>query len=152
MAESTRKFVDASERTTVAVNANAYDTRTSGFGCAPYGCEAANTRDGSLSSRWSCKEDMLEDENCEITYIFEQPQDIVRMLIAFYKGDERTRELKVKVNAFSRYTIESSGETNGFEEFALDLDGTESLTLEGLGLHLDQWIAITEVGTLSVGC
>ena len=95
---------------------------------------------------------MLEDENCEITYIFEQPQDIVRMFIAFYKGDERTRELKVKVNASSRYTVESSGETNGFEEFALDLDGTESLTLEGLGLHRDQWIAITEVGTLSVGC
>ena len=91
---------------------------------------------------------MLEDENCEVTYTFEQPQDILQMLIAFYKGDERANKLKVKVNGSSQYIIESSGETNGFEAFELDFYGTESLALEGLGLHRDEWISITEVSTL----
>ena len=149
-AESTRQLVDASEKTTVTVNANAYDTRISEFGCAPYGCKADNTRDGNLSTRWSCQEGRLKDENCEVTYTFEQPQDIVQMLIAFYKGDERAHKLKVKVNGSSQYIIESSGETNGFEAFELDFYGTESLALEGLGLHRDEWIGITEVSALLV--
>ena len=141
-------LVEVGERTTVKVAANAFDTRTSGAGCAPDGCEAINTRDGDLSTRWSCKEDLLGGTNCEITYTFEEPQDIVRVLIAFFKGDERTRELKVKVNGSDQDVIESSGETEEFETFELGTEETETLVLEALGLGGDDWISITEVGNL----
>ncbi|CAN0410730.1 unnamed protein product, partial [Ascophyllum nodosum] len=142
-----RTLVDAGEKTTVAVIANAFDTRTSGSGCAPDGCTAANTRDGDISTRWSCKEDLL-DSNCQIMYTFEEPQDIVRMLIAFYKGDERTRKLNVKLNGSARSVIQSSGETDGFESFELETDETETLTLEAVNLRGDEWISITEVGIM----
>ena len=140
-------LVDAGTKTKVTETANAYDTRTSGYGCAPDGCEAANTRDGDFSTRWSCMEDLLDGKNCEITYTFEEPQDIVRILIAFYKGDERTRELKVKINGSGQYVINSSGETTEFESFEINADETETLTLEGLDLPGKGWIAITEVDT-----
>ena len=140
-------LVDASEKTTVAVVANTFDTSTSGNGCAPDGCTAANTRDGDISTRWSCKEDLL-DINCEIMYTFEEPQNIVRMLIAFYKGDERTRELNVKLNGSTQSIIQSSGETDGFESFELETDETETLTLEAVNLQGDEWISITEVGIM----
>lgn len=58
--------MDASERTTVTVSANAYDTNTSADnGCDPDGCVAAKTRDGDLGgdSRWACKYD-LEGKKC----------------------------------------------------------------------------------------
>ena len=70
------------------------------------------------------------------------------MLIAFYKGDERTREFKVKVNGSSQNEFESSGEREGFERFELNTDETETIVLEALRLSGDEWIAITEVGTL----
>ena len=140
-------LVDAGERTTVAGIANAFETRTSGFGCAPDGSTAANTRDGDISTRWSCKEDHLDDK-CEVMYTFEEPQDIVRVLNAFYKGKDRTRELKIKLNGSSRSVIQSSGETDGFEDFELNANETETLTLEGLGLRGDEWISITEVGIM----
>lgn len=139
--------MEASERTTVEVTANAIDERTSGYGCAPNGCVAANTRDGDLdpSSRWSCKENLLGGTNCEITYTFEEPQDIARMLIAFYRGDERTRVLKVKSNGSTISYIESSGETQELEEFELSTTATETLSLEGVELGGNDWIALTEV-------
>ncbi|CAN0279349.1 unnamed protein product [Ascophyllum nodosum] len=143
-------LVDAGTKTKVTETANAYDTRTSGYGCAPDGCEAANTRDGDFSTRWSCMEDLLDGKNCEITYTFEEPQDIVRILIAFYKGDERTRELKVKINGSGQYVINSSGETTEFESFEINADETETLTLEGLDLPGKGWIAITEVQLMVV--
>ncbi|CAN0455368.1 unnamed protein product [Ascophyllum nodosum] len=138
-------LVEINERTTVTVVASAFDTRTSGAGCPPNGCEATNTRDGDLSTRWSCKEDLLDD-NCEIMYTFEEPQDIVRVLIAFYKGDERTRGLKVKINGSSQdVTLESSGETEELQPFEFNTDETETFVLEARGLSGDEWIAITEV-------
>lgn len=82
-------------------------------------------------------------------YTFEEPQDIVRVLIAFYKGDERTRGLKVKINGSSQdVTLESSGETEELQPFEFNTDETETFVLEARGLSGDEWIAITEVGTL----
>ena len=139
-------LVDAGVRTTVTVGANAYDDRTSGAGCSPDGCTPENTRDGSRTSnsRWSCKED-LEDENCKITYYFEEAQDIVRMRIAFHKGNENQRWLRVKLNGSTHSTIESSGETLGYQNFALNSDETEDLSLEAVSLDGDEWISIKEV-------
>ena len=141
------RLVDAGERTTVAVIANALDPRTSEVGCASDGCKAANAADGYLSTRWSCKEDLLDAY--QIMYTFEEPQDVVRVLIAFYKDEDRTRKLKVKLNGSLRYeVIQSSGETGGFERFELDTEENETLTLEGVDLQGDEWITITEVSQM----
>lgn len=136
--------------TTVSVTADGWDERTTGAGCSPNGCTAENTRDGSTNptSRWSCKADLLDDNdknhNCELTFGFEDPQDIEQVRIAFYKGDERTRELKVKVNGYNFVTIVSSGETSDYEDFDLNAEGVSSMVLEGLGLAAEEWISITE--------
>lgn len=102
------KRVDAGELTTVTVTANAYDQRTTEDGCGETGCTASNTRDGSKGgkSRWSCKEELFgdEDENCEITFEFQEPQDIVNLRISFYEATKQTRKLKV-IKRQSRYLL-----------------------------------------------
>lgn len=138
-------LVEARTRTTVGVSANAFDTRASSSGCSPNGCAAANTRDDSLSSRWSCKEALLGGKNCKITYSFEDAQDIVRMRVAFYKGVGRTRALKILTNGSRHSVVESSGESSEFEDFDLNTDETKMLTLEALGLRGSDWISLTEI-------
>lgn len=137
--------MDASERTLVTVTANAFYMNTLWFGCPPNGCVATNTRDGDLSTRWSCKKYLLDGTDCAITYMFEEPQDIVLMLIAFYKGDERTRALNIYLNGSPYTVIESSGKTEWFEVFELNTNHTETLALEALDLRGNEWISITEV-------
>ena len=127
-------------------------TRTEG-GCRRQGCSAELTRDGDTSdgSRWSCKES-LEDDQCTITYMFEEPQDIVYLDIQFYRGDERVRTLKVTASGGFSKEITSSGTTDSsYERFDLDTDETAELTLEALGLGSDDWISLKEVSSLSVG-
>lgn len=86
------------------------------------------------------------DDNCEIKYEFDEPQDIVRLDVQFYKGDERSRTLKITSNDGFRQIVESSGHSQGFEEFDVDTRGSSWLTLEGLGMDGDEWLSITEVG------
>ena len=67
------------------------------------------------------------------------------MRVAFYKGDERTRKLKVIINNSNLVTIESSGTTDEFEVFDLNTDETKDLTIEALGLAGGEWISLEEV-------
>ena len=88
---------DASVKTTVSVTANAYDTRSSSNnGCGTTGCLPELTRDSSIvpESRWSCSKS-LGNGNCYLEFSFDSPQDVISMNIAFHKGDERTRKIKV---------------------------------------------------------
>ena len=90
---------DASVKTTVSVSANAYDTRLTGdHGCGDTGCLPTLMRDGSTlpESRWSCSKNLGEG-NCYVEYTFDEPQDVISMNIAFYRGDERKRTVKVGV-------------------------------------------------------
>ena len=143
-------LVDARERTTVDVDASGYDPRTSGSGCSPNGCIPANTRDGSRSSnsRWSCKGDIFDssddDEGCWIAYYIDEPQDLVEIQVAFYKGKEDKSTLKVYNNGRYHGKIKSSGSTNGYQTFELDTNETEELKLR-LDDDGDVWISITEV-------
>lgn len=124
-----------------------YDTRTkSKGGCDPHGCVPENTRDQDTSdnSRWSCKK-QLENKQCKIKYEFDEPQDIVRLDVQFWKGDERVRKLKVTDDTGFKKTITSSGTSKGFEKFTINTDETETLTLESVGLSKDEWISIKEV-------
>lgn len=147
---STSSLVDAGERTTVTVETSAFDERTSEFGCSPHGCTAENTRDNNLdvSSRWSCKGDLVGGEGgCCIEYVFEEPQDIVSLGIAFYKGTERPRTLNVYNNGNLYDQVVSSGSSDGLQEFALGSDDTADLMLclDLSDYNGGDWLSITEV-------
>lgn len=96
-------YVEAGTKTTVGVSANAYDTRpgadSGGAGCQDDGCTPALSRDGistGTESRWGCAQKLVPDgEACEIEFTFEDPQDIMDVQVAFYKGEERSRTLQV---------------------------------------------------------
>ena len=88
---------DASIKTTVSVSANGYDTRSSdNGGCGDTGCLPELARDGNTTpeSRWSCSRKLGEGK-CYLEFEFDSPQDVISMNIAFHKGDERTRKIKV---------------------------------------------------------
>ena len=98
-------LVDAGTRTTVSVSANGYDTRpgegSGDNGCMEDGCGPELTRDGisaDVESRWSCSQAIVDGERlCQIDFTFEDPQDVVDVEVAFWKGDERDRTLEVRV-------------------------------------------------------
>ncbi|CAM9365727.1 unnamed protein product, partial [Scytosiphon promiscuus] len=140
-------LVDARERTIVSQTSSAYDTRTTADGgCDPDGCRPNLTRDRSwaASSRWSCSE-QLNGNQCTITYNFGTAQDIDRLKIKFYKGNERVRTLKITDNTGFQTTITSSGTANGYDNFDIYTDETSWLKMESLNLDNDEWISITEV-------
>lgn len=98
--------VEVGTKTEVGISATAYDMRpgsaSGGVGCGEVGgdgCTPANSRDGVASdveSRWSCAAKLVDgDGPCQIEYTFGEPQDIVDIQVAFWKGDERTRTLEV---------------------------------------------------------
>ena len=78
-------------------------------------------------------------------YGFDEPQAIDVMRIAFYKGSARTRRLEVKINGSTNSEIESSGQTDQFEDFDLNVDNVVEVSLETVGLGSNQWIALSEV-------
>lgn len=139
--------VDARERTTVTQSSTAYDTKTEdNGGCDTSGCTPALTRDQDLDqeSRWSCSE-QLNDVPCAITYSFENAQDIGRVRIKFYKGDERVRSLTLTDNTGWETTITSSGSSIDYETFDVFTDETAWLTIEALDLGRTDWLSIIEV-------
>lgn len=145
---ATTELVDARVRTTVTQNASAYDPKTSSDGgCDPAGCTPDLSRDRSLAdaSRWSCSE-QLNDAPCKITYEFEEPQDIVRLNIKFFKGDQRVRTLNVSSSDGFSKTITSSGSSDGYESFDVNTDETAWLTMEPVDLGSREWISLIEVG------
>ena len=106
------------------------------------------TRDGDKSdeSRWSCMGDLVKDgANCEITYGFEDPQDIAKMRIAFYTGDQPFPKLRVMVNGDFLVTVEPKGETTDFQNFLLGSSGVSIISLEAVDLDGDDWVGLTEV-------
>ena len=98
--------VEVGTKTEVGVTATAYDVRpgeSRGMaGCGEEGgdgCAPANSRDGIVSeveSRWSCSSKLVEGGGpCQIEYTFAEPQDVVDIQVAFWKGDVRDRTLEV---------------------------------------------------------
>lgn len=98
-------FVEAGSKTTVRVSANAYDMRpgkkSGHHGCNEDGCVPELTRDGitlvEAESRWSCKSKLVpHGKPCAIEFKFADPQDLKRVEVAFFKGDQRSRTVKVR--------------------------------------------------------
>ncbi|CAN0124396.1 unnamed protein product, partial [Ectocarpus fasciculatus] len=105
--DSNADFVEAGSKTTVGVTASAYDDRPGesegNVGCGESGCLPGLAHDvggeEDTESRWSCTKEIVPDGGqCEITFRFNSPQDITNVQVAFWKGDERTRTLKVTMN------------------------------------------------------
>ena len=98
---SSSDYVEAGTKTHVSVAATAYDERPAEEnGCGRHGCLPALAYDGNsddAESRWSCSEDTVpHGGQCEIEFKFDHPQDILGIVVDFWKGDERTRYLKVR--------------------------------------------------------
>ncbi|CAM9269075.1 unnamed protein product [Pylaiella littoralis] len=147
--------VDVGTNTVVAVSATAYDVRPGASGgqqgCGEVGgdgCAPANTRDGIVSdteSRWSCAAELVDGGGpCHIEYTFGQPQDIVDIQVAFYKGDERTRTLDVRLDGELTHTFESyTGST--FNTLGVEATGVSTVMLESVYLLPEEWISLLEV-------
>lgn len=107
--DNTALYVEAGTKTVVAVTATAYDDRPGGsrgdVGCGEAGCAPALAHDGvgkeDLESRWSCAKDLVpHGGQCQIEFVFGYPQDIMDIEVAFYKGDQRDRTLKVRFHSW----------------------------------------------------
>ncbi|CAN0457025.1 unnamed protein product, partial [Scytosiphon promiscuus] len=135
----------------VSVSANAYDTRSSNNdGCGNTGCLPELARDSSTmpESRWSCSKN-LGSGNCYMEFEFDTPQDVISMNIAFHKGDERTRKIKVLGDGSSLGTFTSSGTTLDFENWTLNAADVSTVKLVARGLGYNDWLSITEASKRS---
>lgn len=150
--------MDVGTKTAVSTWAWAYDTRTvDAGGCDPSGCTPELTRDSDLapSSRWSCQYS-IESKPCRLFYSFEDDPNIVTLNLAFYKGDERTRQFFVKTYSSDRsvenqmLTFTSSGATLGFESFEINSNQTSYMYVAPSGDNYYDWISITEVRATTV--
>ena len=130
--------VEVGDKTEVSVTATGYDERpgrSAGMnGCGEDGgggCEAANSRDGIASeveSRWSCAPSLVEGGGpCQIEYTFAEPQDIVGIQVAFWKGDERTRTLDVSKRSLTSLPSPRTKNTHCFAVSRIVVRGTEGL-------------------------
>ncbi|CAM9431050.1 unnamed protein product, partial [Hapterophycus canaliculatus] len=147
--------VEVGDKTEVAVMATAYDVRpgaSSGqVGCGEAGgngCEPLNSRDrisSEIESRWSCATKIVADEGpCQIEYKFAEPQDIVDIQVAFWKGNERIRTLEVHFDGMLHHTHESySGSV--FNTLGVQGTGVTTVMLESINLQPDEWISLIEV-------
>ncbi|CAN0206537.1 unnamed protein product [Ectocarpus sp. 12 AP-2014] len=157
-AESLPTVVDAVEvgtKTEVGVSATAHDVRpgSSGddVGCGEVGglgCTATNTRDGIVSdteSRWSCATSLVPNEGpCQIEFTFAEPQTIVDIQVAFWKGNDRTRTLGVHVNGELTHTHESYTDSS-FNTLGVTATEASTMMLESVALLSDEWISLLEV-------
>ncbi|CAM9513011.1 unnamed protein product, partial [Ectocarpus sp. 12 AP-2014] len=150
--------VEVGTKTEVGVSATAHDVRpgSSGddVGCGEVGglgCKATNTRDGIVSdieSRWSCATSLVPDEGpCQIEFTFSEPQTIVDIQVAFWKGNERTRTLGVHVNGELTHTHESYDYT--FNTLGVTAAEASTVMLESVALLSDEWISLLEVSVVS---
>ncbi|CAN0376865.1 unnamed protein product [Pylaiella littoralis] len=147
--------VEVGTKTEVSVSATAYDVRPGALGGEPGcgevggdGCAPANTRDGISSeseSRWSCAMELVEDEGpCVIEYTFGEPQDIMDIQVAFWKGDERTRTIDIHFDGVRIHNHESNAESD-FNTIGVSGTGVASVALESMDLLPSEWISILEV-------
>ncbi|CAN0158392.1 unnamed protein product, partial [Ectocarpus sp. 6 AP-2014] len=150
--------VEVGTKTEVSVSATAHDVRpgrSSGeVGCGEAGgngCAATNARDGistEIESRWSCAAKLLDDEGpCQIEFSFAEPQNIVDIQVAFWKGNERVRTLEVYVNGELTHTHESYADAT-FNTLGVTANEANTVMLKSVSLLSNEWISLIEVCVL----
>eukprot|EP00904_Undaria_pinnatifida_P008296 jgi/Undpi1/4597/HiC_scaffold_18.g07951.m1 len=143
------EYVEVGTKTTVDAAATSYDGNPGvdfgNTGCGTDGCLPALAHDSdssTLESRWSCS--IPDGGVCVVTFTFGDPVDLKNVQVAFYKGEERTRWLKIGINGDEIGTFESYiGST--FNSFDIEETGVESVTMEAVGITTGEWIALLEV-------
>eukprot|EP00903_Cladosiphon_okamuranus_P011290 g10646.t1 len=145
-------YVEARAQTSVSISATAYDERTGGEGgCGGGGCLPALAYDGVRDddgSRWSCAKSIVPDRGqCEIVFRFESPQNVMGMKVSFWKGDERTRSLKVKMNGkkMGEFASTTGSITSSYD---IQKNDVHTVTLESIGLGTNAWISLLEVNLM----
>ncbi|CAM9187721.1 unnamed protein product [Choristocarpus tenellus] len=146
---TTGVWVEVGTKGQVGSSATAFDPRLqSNNGCNPSGCTPALSRDGSLTptSRWSCSTNLGVNE-CSITYSFGTTQPFRRIDIAFYRGNERTREFEVDSDSTRMIDDESSGNTLSLERFGptTEVFLTDEVTIVSTPDDDGEWFSLTEV-------
>ncbi|CAM9911793.1 unnamed protein product, partial [Ectocarpus sp. 4 AP-2014] len=147
--------VEVGTKTEVGVSSTAHDVRpgrsSRDVGCGEVGglgCTATNTRDGIFSeveSRWSCSTKLVDDEGpCQIEFTFAEPQTIMDIQVAFWKGNERTRTLEVHMNGEITHTHESYADDT-FNTLGVTGTDVSTVMLESVALLSDEWISLIEV-------
>lgn len=130
-------------KTVVTVTSTGFDERPGAeaedIGCGTGGCVPELARDGILDimeSRWSCKGDIVEpgEDICKIEFVFEEDQDIDQLQVAFFRGDLRSRTLKVFCRA-SKINIVREGVGKRYSAAKL---GTYCMLCQG---HLEGTVA-----------
>lgn len=88
---------------------------------------------------------------CELTLMLAEPQDIVEIRIAFWKGDTRIRELNIFVDGVYVSTIVSSGMTMGYETYELVASQASMVLVQANEPLADNgWLSITGVRRFNV--
>ena len=133
--------------TDVTVSANGWDTRTVGYGCAPGGCVPANVVDASTEddSRWSCRPSYSQVDVCELTFVFDEPQDIFEIRMAMWKGNQRNRTMNIFVDGVLSTTVQTSGITLEYEAYELQATQASTILLQEAGAEENVWLSITGV-------
>lgn len=132
----------------VTVSANAWDARNTASGCPPDGCVAENVLDENIEpeSRWSCKASISQIEACELTFVFDEPQDIVEIRIAMFKGNERSRTVNIWADGVLSTTVTTSATTLELEAYELAAMQATTIVLQEAGGDSNDWFSVTEVG------
>ena len=104
-----------------------------------------NTRDGSLSTRWSAQGD-----GQYITFDLGSSKTVGSIQVAWYKGNQRQADFKVRVgndlySLQTVYTGNSSGNTSGFETYNFSQSNARYVRLTCFGNSVNNWNSITEV-------
>ena len=84
-------------------------------------------------------------EVCELSLVFEEPQDIFELRMALFKGNQRTRTVSIWVDGVLSSTVETSGTTLEYEPYALEAMQATTIVLQGTGLEENVWLSITGV-------
>ena len=128
------------------LSANGWDTRINGWGCPPGGCVPDNVLDGSLDpdSRWACRPSFSRIEVCELTFAFDEPQDISEIRMAMFKGNERVRTVDVLVDGVLATTVVTSANTFELEAYEVSASQASTIVLQEAGPEEDVWLSLTE--------
>lgn len=89
---------------------------------------------------------------CELTLTLAEPQDIVEIRIALWKGDIRARELNIFVDRVYATTIVSSGMTEGYETYELEASQASTILVQANEPVSDNgWLSIMGVRRFNFG-
>lgn len=77
--------------------------------------------------------------------VLDTPQDIEEIRLALWKGDQRKRTMNVWVDGVLVVAIESSGNTEGYEPFAVSAAGATTIVLQASGMEDNGWLSILGV-------